>query len=623
MTRTFAAAGLIVASLIVSGIALAWLLAPALSESAIKQAVARETGLTVVFAGRPRLSLWPDLAVELRNVELSNPPEMFEGRFAAADTVRLKIAATSLWGAAPEVTEVALLRPRFNLMVDGEGRSNFAFEREGNDAAEPASPEPPIVIIDGSVKYLNERTASAFEVSSVEGTLARSGLTGPIELDGSFNWNDQRLKIAFHAGSVARLTGQGSPADFTIAGPYGSATFSGRAGLRDGFELAGTLQFEAEPLADLLSWAGLATVIGSLPALSASGSVDLSRGAFALRQSELAFGRMTAKGDVAFSFAGPRPHLKADLDIDRIELDGLAGDKAGEPDAGWSEAPVELAFLKLMDAELSLRVAEIAHGKLVAGPSLIEAGLSNGALDVSLTDGKLYGGSAGGRLRLDGSGPVAALEARLEASGVDGGKLSAGLSGLQRVSGLADIDLELSATGASPQELVARLKGEAHLRLRDGTLMALDVAAMLGHVATGVAEGWQAAGTGETPYSSLEAKFAVEDGIAETRDLMLHGPVARVAGTGSIDLLRRRLDLKVRPQILAADGEAAARELPVAIVIDGSWSAPRLYPDVDGILENPELAYQALRKRIEANAAKLDLGPGIVDNSPGETTATP
>jgi AsmA protein len=96
--------------------------------------VARETGRTISFAGRPRLSLWPELAIELRAVELSNPPDMFDGRFAAADTVRLKLSGASLWRRTPEIAEILVVRPRINLLVDSEGRSNFAFERDGEQA---------------------------------------------------------------------------------------------------------------------------------------------------------------------------------------------------------------------------------------------------------------------------------------------------------------------------------------------------------------------------------------------------------------------------------------------------------------------------------------------------------
>ncbi|HUE46077.1 MAG TPA: AsmA family protein [Aestuariivirgaceae bacterium] len=603
MSRIFPIAGLVTAGIIV-GLVLGWLLLPGLGGSEIRQAVARDTGRTISFAGSPRLSVWPELAIELRDVELSNPTEMGDGRFAAADTVRLELAGSSLWRGAPEITQVVVTRPRINLLVDVEGRSNFAFERDG----EPDRALPPVVIVDGKVNFLNERAGTAIAVADVDMTLSRSGFAGPVELDGAFNWNDQRLQMSFYAKSAARLAAGGSPADFTIAGPYLSAAFSGQAAIREGLELAGTLEFTAEPLADLLSWAGHASAVSSgLPALSASGALDLSGGAIRLSKAELTFGQMNAKGDVALGFTGAKPRLTGDLGIDRIDLTGLAGDAGG----GWSEAPVDLEVLEALDAELSLDIAELAWGKLVAGAARLDVALKDGVMETALEDATLYGGSARGRLKLDGSGPLVMLEAALDAAGIDGGKLSAGLAAPVRIRGQVDVDFDLKARGASQQELVARLRGTAHVKFRDGALIDFDVPALLGHVEAQVADGWAAAAGGETPFSRLDASFAIEDGIAETEDLALRGPGAKVDATGSIDLLSRRLDLQVHPQAL-----------PVAVVIAGPWAAPKIHPDITGILDNPEQAYDALRRRMVMDAAKLDLSTRDPENEPDDAAAT-
>jgi AsmA protein len=312
---------------------------------------------------------------------------------------------------------------------------------------------------------------------------------------------------------------------------------------------------------------------------------------------------MKAKGDVALGFTGAKPRLTGDLGIDRVDLTGLTG----EAGANWSEAPIDLEVLEALDAELSLDIAELAWGKLVAGAARLDVALEDGVMEAALVDSELYGGSASGRLLLHRSGPLAVLEAALDASGIDGGKLAAGLAALERIRGQADVDFDLKARGASQQELVARLRGTAHVQVRDGALIDFDVPALLGHVETQVADGWAAAAGGETPFSRLDASFAIEDGIAETEDLALRGPGAEVNATGSIDLLSRRLDLQIDPQAL-----------PVAVVIAGPWAAPKIHPDITGILDNPEQAYDALRRRMVMDAAKLDLSTREPEDEPDE-----
>jgi hypothetical protein len=455
-----------------------------------------------------------------------------------------------------------------------------------------------------------------------------TGFAEPLEINGAFTWNDQRSTVALYAKSPARLTTDGSPADFTITGPHLTAAFSGRARLRDGLELAGTMEFTSQSLADLMSWAGLAGAgTGGFP-LSASGALDLSGGAVRITSGRLAFGPMNAQGDLALSFAGPRPHVKANLGVDRIDFGlvskVLAGGEAQPEPAGTSDTPVDFAVLRMLDAELSLAATEIAYGRLVAGPSRLDIGLADGSLEATLVNTGLYGGSASGRLSLDGSGAVAALAGSLKASGIDGGKLIAAASGRSLIRGKTELELDLAAKGASRQELLARLEGRAHVRFAEGALIDLDIPALFGRLTTAVADGWSAAVGSETPFSALEASFIVEDGIAETEDLLLAGPVAEVAGTGSIDLLARRLDLKLRPEIVAqAGGKETPRQLPVPIVIEGAWSAPRIYPDIQGILDDPAKAYAALRKLIEAKATRLDFAPGKLEKDPSEAAATP
>ena len=93
----------------------------------------------------------------------------------------------------------------------------------------------------------------------------------------------------------------------------------------------------------------------------------------------------------------------------------------------------------------------------------------------------------------------------------------------------------------------------------------------------------------------LSASFVIEDGIAFTEELLARGPGFEVTGRGQADLLRRRLDFKVAPKAQLAAGEEMTA-LPVPVIISGPWAEPKIYPDVDGILEDPQSAFDTLGK---------------------------
>ncbi len=85
-----------------------------------------------------------------------------------------------------------------------------------------------------------------------------------------------------------------------------------------------------------------------------------------------------------------------------------------------------------------------------------------------------------------------------------------------------------------------------------------------------------------------------------------------VSGSGEVDLLRRALDFKLDPALVTGSGQTT--RFPVQVVVKGPWHAPKIYPNLEGILDDPEAAYDALRslgvsektfKEIEKEGGKL------------------
>jgi AsmA protein len=73
-----------------------------------------------------------------------------------------------------------------------------------------------------------------------------------------------------------------------------------------------------------------------------------------------------------------------------------------------------------------------------------------------------------------------------------------------------------------------------------------------------------------------------------------------MTGAGTVDLGAKTLTLRVEPKlVLTTQGQGRASDpvgfgIPVAIV--GPWASPQIYPDVAGILDNPDAAYAKLKE---------------------------
>jgi AsmA protein len=169
----------------------------------------------------------------------------------------------------------------------------------------------------------------------------------------------------------------------------------------------------------------------------------------------------------------------------------------------------------------------------------------------------------------------------------------------------------LSGSGASQRAIVSALNGNANLEFANGAIRGVNIAGMIRNLGSGIVEGWQGGTQEKTDFASLGASFKVAKGNATTRDLHLVGPLVRMTGTGTVNLPSKRVNFKVDPQLVASlEGQGGQKDLSglgVPIMIVGPWSKPKFYPDIKGILQNPQAAIQQF-KQFGKDASKL---PGV------------
>ena len=179
------------------------------------------------------------------------------------------------------------------------------------------------------------------------------------------------------------------------------------------------------------------------------------------------------------------------------------------------------------------------------------------------------------------------------------------------------MQLSVAASGRSQREMVSTLRGTSKFQFTNGALRGLNIARMIRNVESAILGGWDVGPEQQTDFSLFEASFDIKDGIAENKDLKLLGPLVRITGLGEVDLLRQVLDYRTTPKLVASlegqGGKADLHGLAVPIIIKGPWANPKIYPDIEGILRDPEAAFKALAKLgklgtdvdLEEKAAKL------------------
>jgi AsmA protein len=73
-----------------------------------------------------------------------------------------------------------------------------------------------------------------------------------------------------------------------------------------------------------------------------------------------------------------------------------------------------------------------------------------------------------------------------------------------------------------------------------------------------------------------------------------------MTGAGTIDLGTKQIGFRVEPKlVMTTEGQGRASDpvgLGIPVMIAGPWGSPRIYPEMQGILDNPEAAYAKLKE---------------------------
>ena len=73
-----------------------------------------------------------------------------------------------------------------------------------------------------------------------------------------------------------------------------------------------------------------------------------------------------------------------------------------------------------------------------------------------------------------------------------------------------------------------------------------------------------------------------------------------MTGVGTIALDTKQIGFRVEPKlVMTTEGQGRANEpvgFGIPVMIEGPWGAPKIYPDMQGILDNPDAAYAKLKE---------------------------
>ena len=553
---------------------------PFLANSIAKRFQA-ETGYRLQVTGRARVRLWPSPTVTIGNIEVLEPSEFRQRTVATAEGVRLQLSLWSLVARRPQLAELAITHPVFQAPLQRQRTAPAPAPAAAATAARATSAKvvsiDRLLVDDGAVEFTSQGSLveSRIEAIAISGSLSADR---QLAMKVSGRWGEQMLR----ADIKSKLPADGSdkrvaPLEFTVDAP----------GL-----LLDPMTGRAEAVLN-----GTVLTVNSL-----MGAVGKSR----------------YNGQASVDFAG-KPAVKLNLDLQRIDIAvanaGVSANAA--PQAGldqpWSDKPIDLNWLNYLDAEMQITAADLRVDRFRLAPASVGVVLANGVLTTGLVRTGIYGGQIQGTLVVDASQPEPSHALRVDLTGVKALPLLSDIASFDGIDGSMQAKIDARGRGSNPRAIISTLYGAVDLSVQDGELRSVNIAKMIRFVAAGTLSGWQENKAEKTDLTQLSAFFRLEGGKASTDNLRLLGPLVRVTGAGTADLAAKTLSFRVEPKlVLSLEGQGGASDpigIGVPVLVQGPWGAPRIYPEVAGILDNPEAAYAKLR----------ELGQGLFGMSAGQS----
>lgn len=668
----------------------------ALIAARLAEAVKASTGRDLVIAGRSSFKFLPSLGVVMRDVTLSAPPGMGGGPTARIGTLEAGVRLAPLLQRRIEIERLVVRDAVVDLRVDAQGRRSWQFTDAAgaggraptryaqmqlagvaNDAARGLPAEArdflknaedervrnggagggaavgrlrdivlgDVRLVNSTLTYADERTGKRESITAINAALTSHSADSPLDVAGNLVVERQRIDFDGRLASLGQLLAE-QPAKlvFNAAAAPVKASFDGTVQVKEAVDLTGAFALTAPSARGLAAWAGteLPPSEGFGP-LAVKGTLRAAGKSLAFSDASFELDGARATGVLSVVSGGPRPAIKANLQVSALDLDKYLADgpagaasarpasataaggapaaaaqpqsiedllkdgggeaKTGAPagaagpavkgwrrSAGWSEEPIRLASLGLADVDASLGLGGMTVHGLAIGASRIRVALSAANLKATIEDMALYDGHARGLVTVDGSGPTPRLTASLAADGLAMRPLLKDAADIDWLSGTGKLQLALAGTGQTEKQIVDGLSGTASLDLGNGAVAGFNLPGILRGLSQGRLDGLQRVPTEKTDFSQMSASFTVESGVASNQDLAMSSPLLRVGGSGRIMLGARQIDYTARPKIVgsvAGQGgglELAGLEVPVRI--HGSWDAPEFTPDLQGALKS-------------------------------------
>jgi len=574
----------------------------------IERIAKEKTGRTLKLAGDLQLAFFPSLGAKVNGLSLSE--RQSDKEFLSLETAHGSVGLMALLRGDVIVDRIRVSGLKANIIKGKDGRFNFEDMQEkpaGKAEEKKASKDAEAVKFDiagvqvekSTVHYQDLKDGTDVTLSDLNlstGRIAEKA-DGKLQLQAAVKGKkpavdlkvdvsgDYKVDLPATSYDIAKLDAKVSGAiekqklEAKLAAPSLVITKDSAKGdaITAEFKLSGDgKSTEANLKLGGVQGSAKALVIPSISGEVAMSAPDLPNKGFKIPLNGSAkadLEKQTASADLTSKFDESNIQAKLglakfsppaylfDINVDKLNVDRYFPPKqegkkaepsqkpAPSPQKAEADSPIDLSFLKGLDAHGKLAFGALQAHNLKLANVKADVKAANGRMDIAPHSASLYDGSVSGAIGLTANNQISVKE---NLANVSVGPLLRDAAQQDRLEGRGNVSLDVTGAGATVNALKKALNGSAKLNLRDGSIKGVDVGKLLEKVKSlGKSDAGSANSKDETKFTELNASFTIKNGVAHNQDLDAKAPLFRLGGAGDIDIGNSRLDYTAKASVVA------------------------------------------------------------------------
>jgi len=566
-----------------------------------------------VTIGRMQVAIGWTIRITGHDMTIGNPEGFAaDPPFARAERMIVRIdAMASLRRFDVVIREVELLKPHIEAFALADGRDNYSFV-----VAPPAGETGPIVqpllsgrvgllrVLEGTAHVVDPRWAADFQLQVVtreEGTPTPSIV---VRIDGTYA--GEAITGGAIGGALLALQDTQRPWPLQLSLASGANRISLHGTLRNPLELEGadlTLELSGPDMALLEPLTGVP--IPGTPNYQVAGRLDYTAERFRFHEIVGRVGQTDLGGTLSVGTTGAKPDVVGELHSRRVDLADLGGFIGEEPGRTTTpgqtpeqrretarneaaarmlpDAPISLPKLNAADFRISYRADSVIGRNTPFDNLRVEMAIKDGVVTLQpMTLGVGRGQIAGTLVLTPADENQLSANADVQFQRLD-------LSRLMRVTafegaGTVNGRARLVGTGNSMAAILGQGDGAVTMAMSGGNLSALLVDLSGLRLANALLSSLGV--PGRTPVQCFVGDFALVRGTLNLRTLILDTEDVLIGATGTVDLARERLNIRLRSESKGFTVGA----LPTSILVGGTFRNPSVAPELGEVLARGGIA---------------------------------